>query len=108
MLANIFLHYVLDLWFDKRVVPRVPGSCHLVRYADDFLILVQDQEQAQRIEKALRQRLAEFGLTLHPDKTRTISFGRYEREPRPNGKTASLTRSSSWALRTTVARAERV
>jgi len=80
MLANIFLHYVLDLWFQRCVVPRVPGACHLVRYADDFLILVQYQDQAQRIEKALRQRLAKFGLTLHPDKTRTISFGRYERD----------------------------
>jgi len=80
MLANLFLHYVLDLWFDKCVVPRVPGQCQLVRYADDFLILVQYQEQAQRIEKALRQRLAKFGLTLHPDKTRILSFGRFERD----------------------------
>jgi group II intron reverse transcriptase/maturase len=80
MLANIFLHYVLDLWFERKVVPRVQGQCHLVRYADDFLILVQDREQARRIEKALRQRLAKFGLTLHPDKTRTLSFGRNERE----------------------------
>jgi group II intron reverse transcriptase/maturase len=80
MLANIFLHYVLDLWFERCVRPQVPGQCHLVRYADDFLILVQSQDQAQRIEKALQQRLAKFGLTLHPEKTRTLSFGRFERD----------------------------
>lgn len=80
LLANLYLHYVLDLWFERRVVPRVAGECHLVRYADDFLVLVQYRNSAERIEKALRQRLAKFGLTLHPAKTRTMSFGRYERE----------------------------
>jgi RNA-directed DNA polymerase len=79
MLANIFLHYVLDLWFQRCVVPRITGQCHLIRYADDFLILTQYQDQAQRIVKVLGQRLGKFGLTLHPDKTRTMSFGRYER-----------------------------
>jgi RNA-directed DNA polymerase len=80
LLANLFLHYVLDLWFERRVVPRIAGECHLVRYADDFLVLVQYRDSAERIEKVLRQRLTKFGLTLHPSKTRTISFGRYERE----------------------------
>ena len=80
LLANIYLHYVLDLWFERGVRPRVAGECHLVRYADDFLVLVQYRDSAERIEKVLRQRLAKFGLTLHPSKTRTISFGRYERE----------------------------
>jgi group II intron reverse transcriptase/maturase len=80
LLANLYLHYVLDLWFERRVRPRVAGDGHLVRYADDFLVLVQYHDSAERIEKALRQRLAKFGLTLHPSKTRTISFGRYERE----------------------------
>lgn len=80
MLANIFLHYVLDLWFEKRVKPNVQGQCHLVRYADDFVCMVQYQQTACRIEAMLRQRFAKFGLTLHPDKTRTISFGRYERD----------------------------
>ena len=53
MLANIFLHYVLDLWFEKRLKPQVRGECHLVRYADDFLCLVQYVDDAQRIEPAL-------------------------------------------------------
>lgn len=80
MLANIVLHYVLDLWFAKRVQPQVRGYCHLVRYADDFLVLVQYRDSADRIERLLWQRFARFGLTLHPQKTRTVSFGRFERD----------------------------
>ena len=80
MLANLFLHYVLDLWFEKRLKPQVRGYCHLVRYADDFLVLVQYRDSAERIEKLLRERFAKFGLTLHPAKTRTMSFGRFERD----------------------------
>jgi len=80
MLANIFLHYVLDLWFEKRVKSQVRRYCHLVRYADDFLCLVQYRDSAEQIERLLRERFAKFGLTLHPAKTRTISFGRFERD----------------------------
>jgi len=80
MLANIFLHYVLDLWFVKRVKPRVAGKCYLVRYADDFVCMVQYRQSADEIERMLRERFAKFGLSLHPEKTRTISFGRYERQ----------------------------
>jgi group II intron reverse transcriptase/maturase len=80
MLANIFLHYVLDLWFVKRVQPSVCGQCYLVRYADDFVCMVQNRQIAREIEKMLRERFAEFGLSLHPEKTRTISFGRFERQ----------------------------
>ncbi len=80
ILSNIFLHYVLDLWFEKIIKPRVSGSCLMVRYADDFICMVQYQDDARHVEQALRERFAKFGLELHPDKTRTISFGRYERE----------------------------
>jgi len=80
MLSNIFLHYVLDLWFEKKVKPRARGACYLVRYADDYICMVQYADDAQRIEQALRARFAEFNLELHPEKTRVISFGRYERE----------------------------
>lgn len=80
MLANIFLHYVLDLWFVKRVQRQVSGQCHLVRYADDFVCMVQYQQSASELEMMLRERFAKFGLSLHPEKTRTISFGRFERE----------------------------
>ncbi len=79
MLANIFLHYVLDLWFVKRVQRRIRGECYLVRYADDFICMVQYRHIASELESMLRERFAEFGLSLHPEKTRTMSFGRFER-----------------------------
>jgi len=80
MLANIFLHYVLDLWFARRVKPQVRGECHLVRYADDFICMVQDGQAARSILAMLRERFTKFGLTLHPQKTRIITFGRNERD----------------------------
>lgn len=80
MLANIFLHYVLDLWFEKKLRPQIKGQAYLVRYADDFVCMVQYVNDAQYIERAMRERFAKFDLELHSEKTRTISFGRYERE----------------------------
>jgi group II intron reverse transcriptase/maturase len=80
MLSNIFLHYVLDLWFEKRIKRQVRGVCFLVRYADDFVCMVQYQDDAQHILEALRERFTQFDLGLHPEKTRVISFGRYERQ----------------------------
>jgi RNA-directed DNA polymerase len=80
MLANIFLHYVLDLWFERRVKTQVRGQCHLVRYADDFICMVQYSQIAKEVEVMLRERFAKFGLKLHPEKSRTISFGRIERQ----------------------------
>jgi len=80
MLANIFLHYVLDLWFARRVKPCVNGQSYIVRYADDFICMVQYQQTARAIERMLRERFAQFGLNLHPVKTRAMSFGRYERQ----------------------------
>jgi len=80
MLSNIFLHYVLDLWFEKRLKRQVRGACFLVRYADDFICMVQHQDDAQTMVQALRERFTQFDLALHPEKTRVISFGRYERQ----------------------------
>ena len=80
MLSNIFLHYVLDLWFEKRIRLQARGVCHLVRYADDFICMVQYADDARHIEQVLRERFAKFDLELHPEKTRVISFGRYERD----------------------------
>jgi len=80
MLSNIFLHYVLDLWFEKRIKRQVRGVCFLVRYADDFVCMVQYQDDAQHVLEALRERFTQFDLALHPEKTRVISFGRYERQ----------------------------
>jgi len=79
VLSNIFLHYVLDLWFEKKIKPQTRGECHLVRYADDFVCLVQYEEDAQHMEQAMRERFGKFDLELHPEKTRVISFGRFER-----------------------------
>jgi len=78
--TNIFLHYVLDLWFEKRIKRQARGACFLVRYADDFVCIIQYQNDARQIEQALRERFTQFDLELHPEKTRVISFGRYERE----------------------------
>ena len=91
MLSNIFLHYVLDLWFEKKVKPWARGACYLVRYADDFICMVQYADDAQGIEQALRERFAKFNLELHPEKTRVISFGRYERENAKRQKRKSNT-----------------
>jgi group II intron reverse transcriptase/maturase len=92
LLSNVFLHYVLDLWFEKKIKPRIRGECHLVRYADDFIVMVRYADDAKFIAGVLRERFAEFGLELHPDKTRVISFGRYEPEnaKRQNRKTNSF------------------
>lgn len=85
MLANIFLHYVLDLWFEKKVKPQVRGACHLVRYADDFLCLVQYEADARYIEQAMRERFAKFNLELHPEKTRIVDFRRDARDKSGRG-----------------------
>jgi len=80
MLSNIFLHYVLDLWFEKRIKRQVRGACFLVRYADDFVCMIRYQGDARHVEQALRERFTQFDLELHPKKTRVLGFGRYERE----------------------------
>lgn len=80
LLANIFLHYVLDTWFERVVKKHVQGFCALVRYADDFVCVVRYAEDAQCIERGLYNRFKKYGLEIHPGKSRRLSFGRYERE----------------------------
>ena len=80
MLANIFLHYVLDTWFETTAKSHVKGFCEIVRYADDFICVVRYADDAGRIERGLRNRFNKHGLELHPTKSRNISFGRFERE----------------------------
>ncbi len=84
MLANIFLHYVLDEWFDKTVKRYVRGYCEIVRYADDFICLVQFPNDANKILRALENRFNKYKLQLHPDKTRVFSFGRLEKQSATN------------------------
>ena len=76
MLANIYLHYALDLWFERVVRPNQQGRCRMIRYADDFVACFEHRHEAERFERALPERLAKFGLEVAPDKTRTLRFGR--------------------------------
>ena len=74
LLANIFLHYVLDEWFEKEVRPRLKGEAFLIRYADDFVIGVAREDDARRIMEVLPKRMSKYGLTVHPEKTRLVRF----------------------------------
>jgi len=82
LLANIYLHYVLDLWVDWWRHHRATGDVIIIRYADDFVMGFQHREEAERCLGELRERMAKFGLTLHPDKTRLLEFGRFAAERR--------------------------
>jgi RNA-directed DNA polymerase len=74
MLANIYLHEVLDLWFEQDVRPRMKGRTDLIRYADDFVIWFEREDDARRIVEVLPKRMEKFGLTVHPGKTRLVPF----------------------------------
>jgi len=74
LLANIYLHYVLDVWFQEEVQPRLRGRAFLIRYADDFVMGFACEEDARRVLEVLPKRFGKFGLTLHPDKTRLVPF----------------------------------
>ena len=76
VLANVYLHYVLDLWFEKWVKKQLKGEGYLVRYADDFIIMFEYESEAKAVYEALRERLAKFGLDLAEDKTRILPFGK--------------------------------
>jgi group II intron reverse transcriptase/maturase len=76
LLGNVYLHYVLDLWFETAVKPRLQGKATLVRYAVDFIIGFEHEDDARRVVAVLEKRLGRFGLTLHPDKTRLLPFWR--------------------------------
>lgn len=77
LLSNVYLHYVLDLWFEKIVKPRMKGKAYLIRYIDDFIVCFQYWKDAMRFQEVLVKRLAKFSLTLEPNKTRLIEFGRF-------------------------------
>jgi RNA-directed DNA polymerase len=77
LLSNVYLHYVLDLWFECVVKPRLQGEAYLVRYLDDFVVCFQFRADALRVQEALRKRLGKFGLTLEATKTKLVEFGRF-------------------------------
>jgi RNA-directed DNA polymerase len=74
LLANVYLHYVLDVWFERVVKPRLRGRAFLIRYADDFVMSFAQEEDAQRVLEVLPKRFGKYGLTIHPDKTRLVAF----------------------------------
>jgi group II intron reverse transcriptase/maturase len=82
ILANIFLHTVLDVWFQDQVKPRLRGRAKLVRFADDAVILFEHEDDARRVMEVLPKRFEKYGLTLHPDKTRVVPFKRPDRAKR--------------------------
>jgi RNA-directed DNA polymerase len=83
LLSNIYLHEVLDTWFEAVVKPRLQGEAFLIRFADDFVLVFQLESDARRVLEVLPKRFAQYGLSLHPDKTRLVRF------EQPGGK-ASL------------------
>jgi len=109
VLGNIYLHNVLDVWFDKEVRPRLEGHARLIRYADDFVIGFASKTDAVRVMALMAERMAAYELKLHPDKTRLVPFGR-PRDNEPSGKGPATfdllgftlfwrrTRKGGWAL----------
>jgi group II intron reverse transcriptase/maturase len=77
ILSNIYLHYILDQWFEKKVKKQLKGYAQMVRYADDFVVCFQRGDEAKMFGEVLKQRLAKFGLKIAEDKSRIIEFGRY-------------------------------
>ncbi len=78
VLANVYLHYVLDLWFEKAIKPKLRGEAYYVRYADDFLILFQYENEARAVMNTLGSRLGKFSLELAEEKTRILPIGRFK------------------------------
>ncbi|WP_275100535.1 group II intron reverse transcriptase/maturase, partial [Sedimenticola hydrogenitrophicus] len=77
LLANIYLHYVLDLWFEKRIKPKCRGYARLIRYADDYVACFQSEREAKEFEAAMAERLEQFHLEIAPEKTKRFEFGAF-------------------------------
>src|SRR3546814_3220223 len=94
LLANIFLHYVLDLWVHQWRRRHARGLVSIVRYADDFVMGFEKEADARQMLADLKERLVRFGLLLHEDKTRLIEFGRLPRSEEHTSELQSLMRIS--------------
>lgn len=92
LLANIYLHYVLDLWFEKRIVPKSKGHIELIRYCDDFVVCCESEHDAEEFLESLKHRLSQFGLEVAEDKTKVLKFGRriWQLAQKRKGKTESF------------------
>jgi hypothetical protein len=88
-LANVYLHYVLDVWFEQEVQPRLKGRAFLIRYADDFVMGFTCEEDARRVLDVLPKRFGKYGLTIHPDKTRLLAFQPPDRSDRSDSSPGS-------------------
>ena len=108
ILANIFLHLVLDEWFQRQVRPRMGGNCFLVRYADDFVMGFSLKSDAERVYQVLPKRFERYGLRIHPEKSRVVQFSRpYWKRGKGPGNFAFLgfthywakTRSGGWTIK---------
>jgi hypothetical protein len=86
ILANVYLHVVLDTWFEREVKPKLGGKAKLVRFADDFVIAFEQENDARRVYEVLPKRFAKFGLELHPEKTRLVPFKRPPRSKDDDGR----------------------
>jgi RNA-directed DNA polymerase len=89
LLANVYLHYVLDVWFEHEVQPRLKGRAFLIRYADDFVMGFTCEEDARRVLDVLPKRFGKYGLTIHPDKTRLLAFQPPDRSDRSDSSPGS-------------------
>ena len=89
LLANIYLHYVLDEWFVREIQPRLKGRAFLIRFADDFVIGCELEADARRLMEVLPKRFAKHGLTIHPEKTKLIEFGRPRNRPPAQATTSA-------------------
>jgi group II intron reverse transcriptase/maturase len=120
LLANIYLHEVLDVWFEREVKSRLSGRARLIRYADDFVILFTSEVDARRVWEVLPKRFGKYGLTLHPEKTKLVKFHRPPDDPGSACGSASSsgtfdllgfthfwgkTRKGNWAVRRKTMRA---
>lgn len=87
ILANVYLHEILDTWFENEVKPRLRGKAELIRFADDFVIAFKDEDDARRVYEVLPKRFEKYGLTLHPEKTRLVPFSRPSSRRNDDGTT---------------------
>jgi len=90
LLANIFLHHVLDEWFEKEVKPRMKGQCFLIRFADDFVIGFEYKSDADKIMEVLPKRFGRFGLSIHSEKTKMIKFKKQRRNEQADRENGTL------------------
>ena len=107
LLANVYLHYVFDLWAHQWRTRHAHGDVVFVRFADDFVVGFEHRDDAERFWADLRSRFAQFGLELNAEKTRLIEFGRHAASNRKARGSADLKRSGSSASRTRARRPRR-